>query len=88
MKIIFDIDESEVKTKGVVFGLKNFTLKNLSNSKHVWKENSTGIISFHNLQVAVNGCESLITLFSSSLARNLRKLETLHINECGKLVEK
>ncbi|XP_052724944.1 uncharacterized protein LOC108347396 isoform X2 [Vigna angularis] len=88
MQIIFDIDESEVKTKGVVFGLKKLTLNKLSNLKHVWKENSTGMISFHNLQeVVVNGCGSLITLFSSSLARNLGKLEKLHIKECGKLVE-
>ncbi|WVZ16348.1 hypothetical protein V8G54_009330 [Vigna mungo] len=88
MQIIFDIDESEVKTKGVVFGLKKLTLNKLSNLKHVWKENSTGIISFHNLQeVVVNGCGGLIRLFSSSLARNLWKLEELRIKECGKLVE-
>ncbi|WVZ06066.1 hypothetical protein V8G54_019412 [Vigna mungo] len=88
VKVIFDIDEIEDKTKGIVSSLRKLTLNNLSNLKHVWKENSTGIISFHNLQeVVVNGCGSLITLFSSSLARNLRKLKTLEITECGKLVE-
>ncbi|WVZ08234.1 hypothetical protein V8G54_021580, partial [Vigna mungo] len=88
MQIIFDIDESEVKTKGVVFCLKKITLKNLSNLKHVWKENSSGIVSFHNLQeVDVDGCGSLVTLFSLSLAKNLGKLETLDIQKCEKMVE-
>jgi len=87
LQVIFNIDESEVKMNGTVFGLKKLTLENLSNLKYVWKENSTGIISFHNLQeVVVNGCGNLITLFSSSLARNLKKLHKLRITECGKLV--
>ncbi|XP_022635607.1 uncharacterized protein LOC106758566 [Vigna radiata var. radiata] len=88
IQIIFDIDESEVKTKGVVFGLKKLTLNKLSNLKHVWKENSTGIISFHNLpEVVVNGCGSLITLFPLSLAKNLGKLKKLELEECEKMVE-
>ncbi|WVZ05355.1 hypothetical protein V8G54_018701 [Vigna mungo] len=87
MQIIFDINESELKTKGVVFGLKKITLKNLSNLKHVWKENSTGIVSFHNLEkVVVNCCGSLVTLFPLSLAKNLGKLETLYIRKCEKMV--
>ncbi|XP_022635602.1 uncharacterized protein LOC106758399 [Vigna radiata var. radiata] len=88
MQIIFDINECEVKTKGVVFGLKKITLKNLSNLKHIWKENSSGIVSFQNLQkVNVNGCGSLVTLFPLSLAKNLGKLETLDIKKCEKMVE-
>ncbi|BAT83739.1 hypothetical protein VIGAN_04094400 [Vigna angularis var. angularis] len=88
MHIIFDIDESDVKTKGVVFGLKKITLKNLSNLKHVWKKNSSKIVSFHNLQeVDVDGCGSLVTLFPLSLAKNLGKLKTLDIQKCEKMVE-
>jgi len=88
VQVIFDIDESEVKTKGIVLGLKKLALNKLSNLKCVWKENLGGIVSFPNLQeVVVNGCGSLVTLFSSSLARNLEKLETLELNSCEKLVE-
>jgi len=88
VQVIFDIDESEVKTKGIVLGLKKLALNKLSNLKCVWKENPEGIVSFPNLQeVVVNDCGSLVTLFSSSLAKNLEKLETLDIEGCEKLIE-
>ena len=88
VKVIFDIDESELKTKGIICRLKKLTLNSLSNLKCVWKENLGGIVNFPNLQeVVVHGCGNLVTLFSSSLARNLEKLETLELNSCEKLVE-
>jgi len=88
VEVIFDIDESEVKMKGIVFLLEKLTLNNLSNLKCVWKENLGGIVSFPNLQeVVVIDCGSLVTLFSSSLARNLEKLKRLRLKNCKKLVE-
>jgi len=88
VQVIFDIDESELKTKGLVCRLKKITLNNLSNLKCVWKEKLGGIVSFPNLQeVVVIDCGSLVTLFSSSLARNLEKLKRLEIHLCKKLVE-
>jgi len=87
-QVIFDMDESELKMMGMIFRLKKLNLKNLSNLKCVWKENSGGIVSFPNLhRVDVNGCGTLVTLFSSSLAKNIKKLETLTITKCEKLVE-
>ncbi|XP_068488939.1 uncharacterized protein [Phaseolus vulgaris] len=88
IQVIFDIDESEVKMKGIVYCLKELTLKKLSNLKCVWKENPKGIVSFPNLQeVVVKDCGSLVTLFSPSLAKNLENLETLHMERCEKLIE-
>ncbi|ESW11930.1 hypothetical protein PHAVU_008G071200 [Phaseolus vulgaris] len=88
VQVIFDIDESEVKMKGIICRLKKLILQNLPNLKCVWKENPKGFVSFPYLQeVVVDGCGSLVTLFSSSLARNLEKLKTLQIEECEKLVE-
>ncbi|XP_068488956.1 uncharacterized protein [Phaseolus vulgaris] len=88
IQVIFDIDESEVKMKGIVYCLKKLTLKKLSNLKCVWKEYSRGIVSFPNLQeVVVKDCGSLVTLFSSFLAKNLEKLETLRMKRCEKLIE-
>ncbi|XP_052728349.1 uncharacterized protein LOC108328951 [Vigna angularis] len=87
-QVIFDIDESELKMKGMIFRLKNLNLNKLSNLKCVWKVNSGGIVSFPNLhRVDINGCGSLVTLFPVSLARNIKKLEVLEITECEKLVE-
>jgi len=87
-RVIFDIDESEIKTKGMVSNLKKLTLNNLPNLKCVWKKNLGRIVSFPNLEeVVVNGCGSLVTLLSSSLAKSLEKLKTLHMAECENLVE-
>ncbi|XP_047155417.1 uncharacterized protein LOC124826602 [Vigna umbellata] len=88
VEIIFDTDEIEVETKGIIFGLEKLTLKHLSHLNCVWKENLEEIVSFSNLQeVEVDGCGSLVTLFPLSLAKNLGKLETLEIQECEKMVE-
>ncbi|WVZ06542.1 hypothetical protein V8G54_019888 [Vigna mungo] len=87
-QLIFDIDESEIQTYGMVFRLKKLSLKHLSNLKCVWKENLEGIVSFSNLKrVDVDGCGSLVTLFPLSLAKSLGKLETLDIQTCEKMVE-
>ncbi|KAK8466355.1 hypothetical protein PHAVU_008G071966 [Phaseolus vulgaris] len=87
-RIIFDIDDSETKTKGIVFGLKRLSLKGLSNMKCVWNKNPRGIVNFPNLEeVFVDDCGTLVTLFPSTLATNLGKLKTLTIHKCCKLVE-
>ncbi|XP_020218566.2 uncharacterized protein LOC109801841 [Cajanus cajan] len=83
-QVIFDID----KTKGIVFRLKKLTLKDLSNLECVWKWNKApqGIVNFPNLQeVDVRNCGSLVTLFPSSIAKNLVKLESLQIDLYGLL---
>ncbi|KAG4937122.1 hypothetical protein JHK85_052041 [Glycine max] len=88
VQIIFDMDHSEAKTKGIVSRLKKLTLEDLSNLKCVWNKNPRGILSFPNLQqVFVFSCRTLATLFPLSLARNLGKLKTLEIYTCDKLVE-
>lgn len=85
-RVIFDIDDCEIKD--TVFRLKKLTLKDLSNMKWIWNKNPEGIASFPNLEeVLVNSCGTLVTLFPSTLARNLSKLKTLTIHNCCKLVE-
>ncbi|WVZ04862.1 hypothetical protein V8G54_018208 [Vigna mungo] len=87
-QLIFDIDETEIQTYGMVFRLKKLILYNLPNLKCVWKKNLEGIVSFSNLKrVYVADCRSLVTLFPSSLAKNLGKLKTLYIEDCEKMVE-
>ncbi|XP_027925695.1 uncharacterized protein LOC114183052 isoform X2 [Vigna unguiculata] len=88
VQVIFDTDETEVETRGIIFGLKKLTLKHLSNLKCVWKKNLEGIVSFSNLEeVNVDGCGSLVTLFPLSLAKNLGKLWSLELKRCEKMVE-
>ncbi|KAK7394836.1 hypothetical protein VNO78_15377 [Psophocarpus tetragonolobus] len=87
-EVIFDIADSETKTNGIVFRLKNLTLKGLTNLKCVWNKTPGQVVSFPNLeQVYVEYCGSLVALFPSSIAKNLGKLKTLQINSCAKLVE-
>ncbi|KAG4922369.1 hypothetical protein JHK86_051182 [Glycine max] len=87
-QVIFDMDDSEANTKGIVFRLKKLTLKALSNLKCVWNKTPQGILGFPNLQaVNVQACVNLVTLFPLSLARNLGKLQILEIQNCYKLVE-
>ena len=50
VQIIFDMDHSEAKTKGIVSRLKKLTLEDLSNLKCVWNKTPQGILSFSNLQ--------------------------------------
>ncbi|KAG4922372.1 hypothetical protein JHK86_051185 [Glycine max] len=88
VQIIFDMDDTDANTKGIVFRLKKVTLKDLSNLKCVWNKTPRGILSFPNLQeVTVLNCRSLATLLPLSLARNLGKLKTLQIEFCHELVE-
>ncbi|KAL5166934.1 putative disease resistance protein [Glycine soja] len=87
-QVIFDIDDADANTKGMVLPLKKLILKDLSNLKCVWNKTPRGILSFSNLQdVVVHVCENLVALFPLSLARNLGKLQTLEIQSCHKLVE-
>ncbi|KAG4922379.1 hypothetical protein JHK86_051192 [Glycine max] len=87
-QVIFDIDDTDTNTKGMVLPLKKLILKDLSNLKCVWNKTSRGILSFPDLQyVDVQVCKNLVTLFPLSLARNLGKLKTLEIHSCHKLVE-
>ncbi|KAG5059759.1 hypothetical protein JHK87_000788 [Glycine soja] len=88
VRVIFDIDDSDANTKkGIVFHLKNLTSKGLSNLECIWNKNPEGIVRFPNLEkVVVDGCGRLVTLFPSSLARNLGNLKALVIWICSSLV--
>ncbi|KAG4937118.1 hypothetical protein JHK85_052037 [Glycine max] len=87
-QVIFDIDDTDANTKGMVLPLKKLILKDLSNLKCVWNKTPRGILSFPNLQlVFVTKCRSLATLFPLSLANNLVNLQILRVWRCDKLVE-
>ncbi|TKY49668.1 disease resistance protein [Spatholobus suberectus] len=86
VEVIFDMNGIELMA--TTSQLKKLTLLNLPKLEHVWKNHHQGILCFQNLQqVSVSHCEKLKSLFPVSLAKNLKKLETLQIGNCVELPE-
>ncbi|XP_027337392.1 uncharacterized protein LOC113851106 [Abrus precatorius] len=68
--------------------LEKLTLQGLSELTHVWEKNGQGTLSFQNLQVVfVIDCENLQNLFPVVLAKNLKKLDKIKIENCDGLLE-
>ncbi|XP_022642065.1 uncharacterized protein LOC106773505 [Vigna radiata var. radiata] len=82
VEAIFDInDDTEIKE--TEFHLKILTLNGLSKLKRVWEKDTHKIIIFRNLQeVVVSDCAKLQTLFPTSLAKCLKDLKRLKIDNC------
>ncbi|MED6204286.1 hypothetical protein PIB30_007757 [Stylosanthes scabra] len=87
IKCIFEMDDT--KSRGSSFQLKKLTLSQLSNLKSVWQHDKSEILlGFQNLQhVSIDDCEKLTSVFPTSLARDLKKLEELKISGCAELKE-
>ena len=83
---LFELEVQEVtETRAVtVTQLKKLFMRRLPKLKRVWNKDPHGTFSFPNLQeIIVGECESLKSLFPTSVARCLQQLEELRIFECG-----
>ena len=83
---IFELEAQEVtETQAVtVTQLKKLFMYHLPKLKRVWNKDPEGTFSFPNLQkISIRECESLKSLFPTSVARCLKQLEDLRIAECG-----
>nr|POE45933.1 disease resistance protein [Quercus suber] len=83
---IFELEGQEVtETQAVtVTQLKKLCLRRLPKLKRVWNKDPQETFSFPNLQqISVWKCESLKSLFPTSVARCLKQLDDLRIAECG-----
>ncbi|XP_030957678.1 uncharacterized protein LOC115979758 [Quercus lobata] len=83
---IFELQGQEVtETRAIIVTqLKKLFMHRLPKLKCVWNKDPKGTFSFPNLQkISVWECESLKSLFPTSLARCLKQLEDLQIAECG-----
>ncbi|KAK4596165.1 hypothetical protein RGQ29_014282 [Quercus rubra] len=83
---IFEIRGQEVmETRAItITQLKKLFMRRLPKLKRVWNKDPQGTFSFQNLQqIEVGWCESLQSLFPTSVARCLKQLEDLRIVECG-----
>lgn len=83
---IFELEGQEVTETRVVTvtQLKKLFMHRLPKLKRVWNKDPRGTFSFPNLQqISVWECESLKSLFPTSVARCLKQLDDLRIVECG-----
>ncbi|KAI4353802.1 hypothetical protein L6164_002728 [Bauhinia variegata] len=88
-KEIFDINDINMaEIEEVSLSLEILTLDQLPNLLHVWSKDPEGIACFRNLQeVQVTKCNCLKSLFTTSLAKKLAKLEKLTIESCESMEE-
>ncbi|XP_058754319.1 uncharacterized protein LOC131627481 [Vicia villosa] len=96
VKTIFDvkctIEDRKMTVKGPVliplpFSLKKLTLDQLPNLESVWNEDPCGILTIELLkEVYVDKCKCLTSLFPASVAKDLVKLEELHVKHCEELI--
>jgi len=71
----------------MTFPVKELKLFKLSNLKNVWNKDPTGVISMQHLQeVFVDGCPCLISVFPSSVAKELEELQNLVVKDCDTLM--
>ena len=64
--------------------LENLAIMHIKNLKIIWNKDPQGMFSLQNLQeIVVRECESLKSLFPTSVARCLQQLENLQIIKCG-----
>ncbi|KAL5786287.1 hypothetical protein ACOSQ2_008679 [Xanthoceras sorbifolium] len=68
--------------------LKKLVLRDLPKLKHVWDMDSQGLLPFQNLlSIHVMGCDSLQSIFPTSVSRNLLHLEKLWVEKCSMVEE-
>lgn len=96
VKTIFDVkcitEDRKMTTKRPAlipfpFSLKILALEQLPNLENVWNEDPHGILTIELLkQVYVDECKGLTSLFPASVAKDLVKLEDLHVKHCEELM--
>ena len=70
------------------FSLRKLVVKKLPNLESVWNEDPDGVLRVQLMQeVHVDTCKRLTSLFPTSVAKDLVKLENLVVTHCEGLVE-
>ncbi|XP_037496087.1 uncharacterized protein LOC119370961 [Jatropha curcas] len=87
LEVVFDLQELVINitiTESITSELRDLDIRNLQNLKYVWNKDPQQALSFPNLSsVYVWDCPSLKNLFPTSIAKNLLKLKTLNLDDCG-----
>ncbi|RDX82031.1 hypothetical protein CR513_37228, partial [Mucuna pruriens] len=86
-QVIFNINDNSV-TQALGIRLKKLSLTRLRKLEHVWDKDPEGIISLQVLQdMCVESCHWLESLFPTSVAKDLTRLEVLSVKDCRGLVQ-
>ncbi|XP_039162977.1 probable disease resistance protein At4g27220 [Eucalyptus grandis] len=86
LEVVFHIQELNMSEAHLAstFQLRELNLERLPKMKHVWSGHPRGTITFEYLQcLHVDKCESLQSLFPSSVAKSMAQLEELVICDGG-----
>jgi len=85
VEVLFYMNDNEIVQ--IASQLRILALKGLSKLTHVWEKKKNGVLMFPNLQqVVVSNCKKLETLFPASLAKDLKSLKGIEIEDCSKFV--
>ncbi|GLT52135.1 hypothetical protein SLA2020_254900 [Shorea laevis] len=80
---LFKVGEINLK-ESVQTELRNLSIDDLPSLKHVWDKDPEGILTFHSLEaVIVSRCWSIKNVFPASVARSLKQLQKLKLDNCG-----
>ncbi|XP_035541388.1 disease resistance protein At4g27190-like isoform X2 [Juglans regia] len=82
LQVLFnlELEGQKVKEKCTLSQLTTLSLHSLSALTHVWKNIPRGFQGFHNLvEIAINSCDNLTYLFSTSVAKLLVQLQSVYI---------
>ncbi|KAF8038993.1 hypothetical protein BT93_B1518 [Corymbia citriodora subsp. variegata] len=86
LEVIFPVEEINMSkaTTTSSFLLRQLKLKRLPKLKHVWSGHPGGTLKFECLKCfKATECESLQSLFPSSVAKSMTQLEQLLVTSCG-----
>ncbi|TXG65729.1 hypothetical protein EZV62_007004 [Acer yangbiense] len=87
LKVMFDLQDvnfEEFSHSVISSQLREIKIDYLPKMRHIWSKDPKGKLSLQSLKkVVTGGCRSLKNLFPASIARNLSRLEQLHISGCG-----
>ncbi|XP_029127910.1 uncharacterized protein LOC109802723 [Cajanus cajan] len=92
VKTIFDVKGitlgTQMTTMGPpIFPLEILTLSDLPNLENIWNGDPHGILRMQLVQVHVDKCKCLASVFPTSVAKDLEKLEKLDLQQCEGLME-
>ncbi|XP_039173950.1 uncharacterized protein LOC104452828 [Eucalyptus grandis] len=92
LEVVFELQpQNHLDRNPIALPLKELTVSELPKLKCVWDKELCCQVKFQGLRsISISRCESLASLFPTSVAKDLMQLEELKIDECGiaEIIEK
>ncbi|XP_029130557.1 uncharacterized protein LOC109815153 isoform X3 [Cajanus cajan] len=90
VEVIFEINDSYQvdESGGIDTNLQLILINDLPNLKHVWSRDPRGILNFKKLRsIEVSYCNKLRNVLPASVAKDVRKLESISVQSCMGMME-